>query len=307
MNLFCRRAFLSVLSLSLIVFSVTTGRRSRAAAPKSNEVFADNPQKSVIAGFDFSSIDRSANACQDFNRFANGGWMDKNPIPPAYSRWGRFELLDEQNLNVLHEILDGLVAKKKFANSNEQKIADFYGSCMEEPKIEAEGIKPLEPELQRIAQITDLLSLEDEIARLHAHRIPAVFGFGASQDFKDSTQIIAQVVQGGLGLPDRDYYTNDDAKSKATRAEYVKHVARTFELTGDSPERAATEAATDLKLETKLAQNSLTRVQRRNPEANYHPMIKTQLLEMAPDFDWGRYFRNIGLPEIGKVNVGQPS
>src|SRR5207237_2895225 len=107
------------------------------AAPKSNEIFADSPQKSVIAGFDFSSIDRSASACQDFNRFANGGWMDKNPIPPAYSRWGRCELLDEQNLNVLHEILDGLVAKKKFANSNEQKIADFYGSCMEEPKIEA--------------------------------------------------------------------------------------------------------------------------------------------------------------------------
>jgi predicted metalloendopeptidase len=306
MSLFCRRAFLFVLCLSLIALSVATVRQSRAAGPETIEVFADTPQKSVVSGFDFSSIDRSASACQDFNRFANGGWMDKNPIPAAYPRWGRFELLDEQNQNVLHGILDGLMAKKKFANSNEQRIADFYGSCMDEQKIEAEGIKPLEPELQRIAQITDLLSLEDEIARLHAHRIPAVFGFGASQDFKDSTQIIAQVVQGGLGLPDRDYYTNDDAKSKATRAEYVKHVARTFELTGDSPERAAAEAATVLNVETKLAEKSLTRVQRRNPEANYHPMIKTQLLEMTPNFDWGRYFRGIGLPEIGKVNVGQP-
>ena len=152
-----------------------------------------------------------------------------------------------------------------------------------------------------------MLGLEDEIARLHAHRIPAVFGFGANQDVKDSTQIIAQVVQGGLGLPDRDYYTNDDAKSKATRDEYVAHVARTFELMGDAADRAAAEAKTVLAIETKLAENSLTRIQRRNPEANYHPMIKTQLLEMTPDFDWGRYFRNIGMPEIGKVNVGQPS
>src|SRR5882672_9208921 len=173
MSLFCRRFLLCVLSLSLIAFSIIVNRQGGAAAAESVEVFADNPQKSVVAGFDFSSLDRSANACQDFNRFANGGWIDKNPIPAAYSRWGRFELLDEQNQNVLHGILDGLVAKKKFANGNEQRIADFYGSCMDEPKIEAEGIKPLEPELQRIAQITDLLSLEDEIARLHAHRIPA--------------------------------------------------------------------------------------------------------------------------------------
>lgn len=306
MSLFCRRFLLSVLSLTLIAFSIIVNRQGRAAAPDSVEVFADNPQKSVVAGFDFSSLDRSANACQDFNRFANGGWMDKNPIPAAYSRWGRFELLDEQNQTVLHGILDGLIAKKKFANRDEQKIADFYGSCMDEKNIEVEGIKPLEPELQRIAQITDLVSLEDEIARLHAHRIPAVFGFGASQDYKDSTQIIAQVVQGGLGLPDRDYYTSDEAKSKATREEYARHVERTFELMGDSPERAAAEAKTVLSLETKLAEKSLTRVQRRNPEANYHPMIKTQLLEMTPDFDWSRYFRGIGLPEIGKVNVGQP-
>ena len=168
MSPFCRRFLLCVLSLSLIAFSIIVNQQGRAAAPEGIEVFADNPQNSVVAGFDFSSLDRSASACQDFNRFANGGWMDKNPIPAAYSRWGRFELLDDQNQNVLHGILDGLVAKKKFANMNEQKIADFYGSCMDEKNIEAEGIKPLEPELERIAQISDLVSLEDEIARLHA-------------------------------------------------------------------------------------------------------------------------------------------
>src|SRR5437870_6129692 len=311
MKFLCRRVFLLIVSVSLIAWSLATGHTSRAALSQpeaeSIEVIADPPQKSVIAGFDFSNLDRNASACQDFNQFASGGWMAKNPIPGAYSVWGRFTQLDDQNLEVLHQILEGLLKKKTLAKSNEQKIADYYGSCMDEQKIEAEGIKPLEPELQRINQISDVLGLEDEIARLHAHRIPAVFGFGAGQDVKDSTQIIAQVVQGGLGLPDRDYYTNDDAKSKATRDEYVAHVARTFELMGDAADRAAAEAKTVLDIETKLAENSLTRVQRRNPEANYHPMIKTQLLEMTPDFDWGRYFRNIGLPEIGKVNVGQPS
>src|SRR5205807_8507548 len=148
---------------------------------------------------------------------------------------------------VLHTKLEGLPLKKTFPNNNEQKIADFYGSCMNEKTIEAEGIKPLEPELQRIAQITDLVSLDDEIASLHAHRIPAVFGFGASQDAKDSSQIIAQLVQGGLGLPDRDYYASDEAKNKATRDEYSKHVARTFELIGDTPQEAAAESNTVMK------------------------------------------------------------
>ena len=310
MSLFYRRALTLAVLFSLIAVAAFRARHSHAESttsePSRIDVLADNPQQSVVAGFDFSSIDRSANACQDFNRFANGGWIDRNPIPAAYSRWGRFELLDESNVNVLHEILDGLSAKKKFANANEQKIADFYGSCMDEQTIEAEGIKPLEPELQRIAKISDLLSLEDEIAFLHAHRVPAVFGFGASQDSKDSTTIIAQLVQGGLGLPDRDYYTSDDAKSKATRDEYQMHVTRTFELLGDAPDQAAKEAATVMKIETKLAESSSTRIQRRSPEGNYHPMTKGMLIELTPDFDWGRYFRNINLPEVGKVNVGQP-
>src|SRR2546430_16938285 len=123
------------------------------------------------------------------------------------------------------------------------------------------------------------------MAFLHADRVPAVFGFGASQDFKDSTTIIAQLAQGGLGLPDRDYYTSDDAKSKATRDEYQKHVARTFELMGDAPEQAAREAATVMKIETKLAENSSTRIQRRSPEANYHPLTKGMLIGLVPAFD----------------------
>ena len=222
MSLSYRRVLLFVLTISLIALSTLTSDKSHAAfAPTAqlSRIFSrasssylsidstnpdrDDPQKTVIAGFDFGNLDRSVSACQDFNQFANGGWMAKNPIPGAFSVWGRFTQLDEQNILVLNQILEDLL-KKKNLTGNEQKIADYYGSCMDEPKIEAEGIKPLEPELQRINQISDVLGLEDEIARLHAHRIPAVFGFGANQDVKDSTQIIAQVVQGGLGLPDRD-------------------------------------------------------------------------------------------------------
>ncbi len=149
-------------------------------------------------GFDSSGIDKSVSPCANFFQYANGSWIARNPIPPAYSRWGRFEMLDEGNLEVLHGILDSLVKKSNLkAGSNEQKIADFYQSCMDEPRIEAEGAKPLEPELQRIDQIKDLLGVEEEIARFHAHRIPVVFGFGAAQDFKNSTAVIAQAVQGG--------------------------------------------------------------------------------------------------------------
>jgi putative endopeptidase len=310
MSLFRRRAFLIVLSLALIALSLTASQTSRAAFTEVDSdplgLFVDSPQKAITSGFDPANLDRSANACQDFNQFANGGWIAKNQVPPAYPTWGRFQMLAEQNQNVLHDLLEGLMKKKTLAKGNEQKLADFYGSCMDEQKIESEGLNPLSDELKRIDAISDILSLEDEIARFHAHRVPAIFGFGVAQDFKDSKSYIAQTAQGGLGLPDRDYYTKDDDKSKQTREAYLKHVARTFELMGDDADRAAAEAKTVMKIETKLAENSSTRVQRRNPEANYHPMIKSQLLELTPHFDWGRYFRNVGLPEIGKVNVGQP-
>jgi putative endopeptidase len=310
MNPLSRHAFLFALLIAFIVVAFSPHRNGSAHSTSSVEPPADavkdNPQNSIIAGFDFSNLDRTASACQDFNQFANGGWIAKNPIPPEYSVWGNFTKLAEHNNEELHQILETLVKKKTLAPGNEQKSADFYRSCMDEPAIEAAGINPLQGEIDRINQINDVLSLEDEIARFHAHRVPAVFGFGATQDFKDSTAIIAQAVQGGLGLPDRDYYLSDDAKMKAAREEYQKHVARTFVLMGDANDRSDAEAATVMNIETKLAENSATRVQRRSPEANYHPMLKTQLIEMMPDFDWGRYFRNIGMPEIAKVNVGQP-
>ncbi|HEX8292989.1 MAG TPA: M13 family metallopeptidase [Pyrinomonadaceae bacterium] len=261
----------------------------------------------ALPGFDVASIDRGASACQDFNQFANGGWKAANQIPAAYSRWGRFEMLAEQNNEQLHAILEGLAKRKGLKpGSNEQKLADFYSSCMDEADVEAQGAKPLGSELARIAAIKDLGGVQEQVARFHAHRIPALFGFGAVQDYKNSTAVIAQAVQGGLGLPDRDYYTNDNERSRKIREEYVAHVARTFQLLGEDAERAGAAARTVMGIETRLAENSASRVQLRNPEARYNPKTKAQLLELTPHFDWGLYFRNIGMPEVAKINVGHP-
>jgi putative endopeptidase len=277
--------------------SITTNAQTKTAASAAQS----------LRGFDLSNLDQNAEACQDFNRFANGGWMAKNSIPPAYSRWGNFEKLSEQNMEVLHQILEALVQKKGLARgSNEQKVADFYASCMDEPVIEREGSGPLAPEFKRIEAINNLLELQQEIARLHTQRIPVVFGFGAGQDFKNSRNVIAQAVQGGLGLPDRDYYTKADARSKSIREAYVKHIANMFELLGDSPEQAQAAAQTVMSIETRLAENSLTREQRRNPEANYHKMGLKELSALTPHFDWGRFFKEIDLGMVDTINVGQP-
>ncbi|MET0621734.1 MAG: M13 family metallopeptidase [Pyrinomonadaceae bacterium] len=299
----CAAVLCVVAAAVLIVGSTGVAVRSQNGGDKSKTAKAES-----LPGFDLASLDRDASACQDFNQFANGGWRAANPIPAAYSRWGRFEQLTERNTEQLHGILEELSKRKNLkAGSNEQKIADFYSACMDEAAIEAQGAKPLEPEMARIAAIDDLGGVQAEIARFHAHRIPALFGFGAAQDYKNSTAIIAQAVQGGVGLPDRDLYTKDDERSRKTRDEYVAHVARTFRLLGEDETRAAASARTVMSIETRLAENSASRVQLRNPEARYNPMTKAQLVELTPHFDWGQYFRGIGLPEVAKINVGQPA
>ncbi len=292
--------------IAIVLATSSIGSRSGQASKREGETTSlPTPDTSKLPGFDVANMDKGVSACSSFFQYANGGWIARNPVPPAFSRWGRFEVLDEGNLEVLHGILDSIPKKKgPRRGTNEQKIAEFYGSCMDEAGIEAEGAKPLQDELDRIETIKDVSGLQAEIARFHSYRIPAVFAFGAGQDFKNSQAVIAQAVQGGLGLPDRDYYTKDDQKPK--REEYSKHVARMFELLGDRPEHASEEARTVMNIETKLAENSSTRVQRRDPEANYHPMNRSELSGLTPHFDWRNYFDGVGLHTIDKINVGQP-
>jgi putative endopeptidase len=268
---------------------------------------SNGPASSEARGIDLESLDKTCAPCQDFYRFANGEWLKKNPIPAAYPRWGRFDALAEANREHLRQILEKEAANRSAApGSNEQKIGDFYASCMDEPRINADGAKPIQPELARIDAIQNAAGLRTEVGRLQALGIRAVFRFGSTQDEKNSSQVIGGADQGGLGLPDRDYYSKTDDKSKQIREQYVEHIARMFELLGEDPTKAGADAKTILDLETKLAEASLTRVERRDPEKTYHKMDRGQLRKLTPNFSWESYFREIGYPGIQTVDVSAP-
>jgi putative endopeptidase len=269
--------------------------------------FARVATQTAQPGFDFANLDRSVKACVDFDQFASGGWTKANPIPPEYPRWGTFNILAEHNRDVLHEILEQ-AAKNTVApaGSNERKVGDYYASCMDGPQIEAQGLKPLQPELDRIAALHDLPSLRAEVERLQSLGVNAIFQVGSIQDFKDSTRVIGGIDQGGLGMPDRDYYLKTDDKSKLTRQEYVHHVTKIFELMGDAAKTAAGEAQTVMNIETQLAKASLTRVERRNPDNVYHKMNQAQVQKLAPEFDWPAYFEESRLTGKGDINVTAP-
>jgi putative endopeptidase len=258
-------------------------------------------------GVNTASLDRACAPCTDFNQFANGGWEAKNPIPPAYPSWGVGNVVNERNREILHQILEDAAKNTTAARgSNEQKIGDYYGSCMDTTRIDSEGLKPLQPEFDRIQQIANTTDLEAEIAHLQSIGVKAFFEVGSTQDFKDSTQVTGGVDQGGLGLPDRDYYTRDDAKSKDQRAEYQKHVAKMFELMGDPAAAAGNEAQTVMDLETQLAKASQTEVERRDPKNVYHRMPQAGLKTLAPSFPWEDYFTAVGLAGKGDLNVTAP-
>jgi len=207
----------------------------------------------------------------------------------------------------LHEILEA-AAKNTAApvGSNEQKIGAFYASCMDERGIEAAGTKPLALEFARVEKLTNLADLRAEIAHLHRLGVNALFDFSADQDYKNSTQVIGEATQGGLGLPDRDYYTNDDARSKTIRGEYVKHVTNMLALLGDENARAASEANTIMAIETALANASMTRIEQRDPNAIYHKMPVAALQQLTPNFSWAAYLEETNAPAVGNINVAQP-
>jgi putative endopeptidase len=258
-------------------------------------------------GYDPANLDKTCRPCDDFFQFANGGWLKDNPIPAEYPAWGSFVMLADENQKQLRTILDSATADKSASpGSNEQKIGDFYSSCMDTTAIDAHGDKPLSPLFAQIDQLKDRESISPLIARLHAQGVGGYFVFASTQDLKDSTKVIGEADQAGLGLPDRDYYTRTDADSRKLREEYIEHVAKMFTLLGDSSERSAAEAKTVLDIETSLANASMTNVELRNPEIQYHIMNLSQLGGLTPHFAWNVYFQAAGHPELTQINIGQP-
>src|ERR1700756_4966547 len=215
------------------------------AAGSATKASGDTP-----SGFALTNLDRTCKPCDDFYQFAMGGWMKANTIPAEYSTWGSFTVLRDKNLTGMRAILESAGNSKAAAGSNEQKIGDFYSSCMDTTAIEAAGSKPLAADLAAVDAIEDRKGLDAELARLHRQANNVAFGFGAIPDFKNSSQMIAIAHQDGLGMPDRDYYLRDDEKSKQLREGYLKHVAKMFELAGDAPGKAAAEAQTVMAFET---------------------------------------------------------
>ena len=265
---------------------------------------AVDPPKSW--GFDTANLDRTCKPCDDFYQFAMGGWMKANPIPPEYPIWGSFSQLADRNQQNLREILEAAATSKAAAGTNEQKIGDFYSSCMDTTAIDAAGAKPIEPELTQIAAVQTLADLESETARLHRQGVGVLFRFNSTQDAKDSSEVIGAAFQGGLGLPEREYYLRPDEKSRKLREDYVKHVANMFVLLGDSADVSAAEALTVMKIETALATASMKNTDLRDPDKTYHKMTVAELKALTPGFSWESYFKAVGHPELKQINVAQP-
>jgi putative endopeptidase len=258
--------------------------------------------------FDVKNMDTSVKPQDDFFTYANGTWLKNTPIPPEESRWGSFNELVEKNNDALHEVAEKVVktpVDPKVA-PEVQKVADYYASGMDEAAINAAKATPLADEMKRIDAIKDRQDVLNEIAHLHALGVTSLFGFTSGQDDKNSTMVISQAFQAGLGLPDRDYYTKTDDASKKLRDQYVDHVTKMLTLAAMPGDKAADAAKKILAMETELAKGSRTRVELRDPQKNYNKMTAAELQKLTPGLKWADYFKELKLVDAGDINVGQP-
>src|SRR5438876_645916 len=298
--------FVSLLSLSIaFALQAQTEPEKTPLTGKSPAAGAKPSDDTNAKPIDPSNMDPSVKPADDFFLYANGGWIKRTEIPPEYSRWGSFNQLIEHNNDALHAIAEK-AAKAKSNEADAKKVGDYYASGMDEKTIEAMRTKPLQEELAKIDNMKDRQDVLKEIGHLHLIGVNAFFNFGSGQDDKDSTREIAQAVQGGLGMPDRDYYTKDDDASKKVRDQYVAHVTKMLTLLGESAEKAGADAKKIMALETSLAQASRTRVELRDPQKNYNKMTPAELQTLTPDWNWGDYFKEIGLTGPGDIDVHQP-
>jgi putative endopeptidase len=270
--------------------------------------FSDAQQSNMATHepvLDVTSMDRTVDPCTDFFAYSCGGWIKKNPIPPDQASWDTYSKMQDENLGRLRGILEEASAQSANRNAITQKIGDYYASCMDEKAIDRKGFDPLKAKVDAIAAIKSKAEIAGTAAIMTRNNV--LFSFGSIQDFRDANQVIADADQGGLGLPDRDYYTKDDDKSKELRQQYLAHVQKMFELLGDKPDAAAAQAQAIMRIETALAKGSMTRVERRDPKALDHKMTSAELDKLAPQFRWNVYFTKVGLSSLASLNVDAPN
>lgn len=285
------------------------GLLSLSLALSSSAFSSDSPEKNKQANdpLRLNWMNKQVDPSQNFYAFANGNWQKNNPIPPEYASWGTFNILNERVLDIIHQMLIKASENKKAEpGSLEQKIGDFYYSGMNEDLINKEGVTPLNAEFKAIDNIKNLADLQKEIAKLHLMGVDALFSFGSMQDYKDSSLVIAAVMQAGLGLPDRDYYLKDDPKFKQIRDAYIAHVTKMFQLLGDKLDVAAQEAQTVMKIETALAKDSMSQIEQRDPHAIYHIKLVNELDKQTPHFNWPEYFTAMGQGQLKTINWAMP-
>ncbi len=257
------------------------------------------------SGFDTSRMDRSADACDDFFQYANGKWVNETAIPPSQSSWGSFSILQESNRDVLHDILEKAIKEKAAKGSNIQMIGDYYASCMDEAAIEKAGTKPLDPIFKEIAKVKTSDDVKREVAMFHKQGFPALFRIGGGADAKDSNMVILNANQGGLSLPNRDYYVKDDAKSVEIRGKFVEYMTNMFKLLGQSPETAAADAKTVMDIQMRLAKAQTSPADLRDPDKNYNKISITAAQAIIPNFSLTDYMKTRGIPPVTEIDFGQ--
>lgn len=253
-------------------------------------------------GFDTKRMDTSTDACNDFFQYANGTWLKSTEIPSTESSWGTFNILRDNNNAILRQILEDAAKTKSAAGTDTQMIGNFYSACMDEAAIDKAGVKPLKPYFNQIDKIKTVQDLQRQIASMHKSGLPALFGFGAGSDLKNSNVIIINAGQGGLTLPNRDYYIKDDVKSVETRQKFVEYMANIFKLLGDNADTADANAKTVMEIQTRLAGASLGPVELRNPDNRYNKISLTAAQAITPNFSWADYMSVRGVPAVSEIN-----